>query len=219
MAWHTPFDISSVVGWMMTAGARCRSVMGRQVVEWRAASPGLFLREWLARPGTVGAVWPSSSGLARRMAACVPRGGAGLVVELGGGTGAVTAALQARGIASQRLWVVERSPAFAHHLRRRFPTLNVVQGDAARLAERLPRGATVDVIVSSLPLLSLPAAEADAIVAAWRRVLPPGGTLIQFSYALRDRAGVPFEGFVQQGSHLIWYNMPPARVRVYVRGD
>src|SRR3954453_18339342 len=80
------------------------------------SAPWLFAREWLNKPSAVGAVWPSSSQLAKGMAARVPSCGDGLVVELGGGTGAVTQALLERGINPKRLMVIERSPAFVQHL-------------------------------------------------------------------------------------------------------
>jgi len=56
-------------------------------------SPGLFLREWVAQPGIVGAIWPSSHRLAHGMAQHIPIRGDGLVVEIGAGTGVVTQAL------------------------------------------------------------------------------------------------------------------------------
>ena len=97
-----------------------------------ARSPqSLFLRELVAQPGTVGAICASSPRLAARMAALVDAQQPGLVVELGGGTGVITAALLAHGIAPARLVVVEQSAALADHLRRRFPDVCVLQGDAA----------------------------------------------------------------------------------------
>ena len=58
-----------------------------------------FLGRLIARPSQVGAVAPSSPGLARAMAAQIDAASEGPVLELGPGTGVVTAALIARGIA------------------------------------------------------------------------------------------------------------------------
>ena len=55
-----------------------------------------FLAAALRRPGTVGAVVPSSTRLAEVLAAVVPRAGAPVVVELGPGTGAVSAVIRRR---------------------------------------------------------------------------------------------------------------------------
>lgn len=50
----------------------------------------LFLRRWLANPGKVGAVLPSSAALGRLVARNVARRPDQWVVELGAGTGTVT---------------------------------------------------------------------------------------------------------------------------------
>lgn len=181
------------------------------------ASPSLFLRELAARPKAVGAIWPSSRQLADRMAAAVPIRGDGLVVELGAGTGSVTQALLDRGISADRLWVVERSPAFVQHLRYRFPGLTVVKGDASDLETLLPANRVVDTIVSSLPLRSLPADVVTDILTQCRQCLPADSRLVQFTYALWGRDTGVFDGFVEDDSRCVWLNLPPARVRVFKR--
>ena len=177
-------------------------------------APSLFLREWMHHPAAIGAVWPSSTRLAHRMAACVPRSGDGLVVELGAGTGAVTQALLDSGIAAHRLVVVERSARFVGYLRRRFPGVTVLHGDALRLAALLPAGSKVDAIVSSLPLRSLAQTDARTIVAQWQQVLRLGGRAIQFTYDLRGSLRHRPAGLRHRGSHLVWANLPPARIFV-----
>jgi len=178
-------------------------------------APWLFAQEWLNQPAAVGAVWPSSDRLARRMAAHVPVVGRGLVVELGGGTGAVTQALLGRAIAPERLLVIERSPAFVHHLQQRFPAVAVLQGDATELVNLLPAGVPIDAIVSSLPLRSLPTDDRSAILAQWRRVLSGCGIAVQFTYDLRGMDRGLMQGFVECASDIIWVNLPPARVQAF----
>ena len=75
--------------------ARMRRAVRRVVTQ---SPQSLFLRELMVRPGMMGAVCASSPRLAARMAALVDPALGGLVVELGGGTGAITAALLARGL-------------------------------------------------------------------------------------------------------------------------
>ena len=55
-----------------------------------------FLRAWLRNPAQVGAVWPSSPRLSAKLARIAPGHGAPVVVELGPGTGAVTAQVARR---------------------------------------------------------------------------------------------------------------------------
>jgi len=151
------------------------------------------------------------------MAKCTSTSGAGLVVELGAGTGVVTHALLDRGIPASRLRVVECSAVFARHLRQRYPRVNVIEGDAAVLWSLLQENALVTTIVSSLPLRSLSNETVAAIVEQWRKVLPLGGRVVQFTYALTGKTTEPLHGFIECESRIIWGNLPPARVTVFIR--
>ena len=77
-----------------------------------------FIRSWLENPKLAGAIAPSGRFLARAMAYCVDPALAGPIVELGPGTGPVTQALLARGVAPERLVLVEYEPDFCGLLAR-----------------------------------------------------------------------------------------------------
>src|SRR5271163_2108119 len=97
------------------------------------AGTALFLKRWLRRPLAIGAVVPSGRLLAQAMAQATKaalEGRTGHVVELGAGTGEVTKALLAAGIAPERLVLIERDPELAIFLRRRFPGPRIIEGDA-----------------------------------------------------------------------------------------
>lgn len=183
-----------------------------------AASLALFTREIWANPRAMGAACPSTPSLASRMAARVPLDRDGLVVELGGGTGAVTAALLKHGVPPWKLVVVERSPILTDHLRRRFPQLRIIQGDAAQLSHLLGRRPLrINSIVSSLPLRSLHPATTRAISHQFETLLESDGLLVQFTYDLRGtRARLP-SCFRRVSSKIVWGNLPPARVEVFER--
>jgi phospholipid N-methyltransferase len=166
----------------------------------------------------MGAAVPSSAKLARAMAAQIPLMQDGLVVEIGAGTGVVTAALLQRGIAPENLIVVERAPALVTHLRQHFPRLRVIEGDAGHLKVLL--GADfhrVKAIVSGLPLRSLPRPVVESIIRQYDKILENGGLLIQFTYDLLNRAkSIGMEKhFVRVATIIIWKNIPPARVEVF----
>ena len=183
-----------------------------------AASLALFTREIWANPRAMGAACPSAPALASGMAARVPLERDGLVVELGGGTGAVTAALLKHGVPPWKLVVVERSPTLTHHLRQRFPQLRVIQGDAAQLSHLLghPRP-RLNSVVSSLPLRSLHPATTRAIVQQLETLLEPEGRLVQFTYDLRGTRARLLPGFRRLSSRIDWSNLPPARVETFER--
>lgn len=184
-----------------------------------AASLALFTREIWANPRAMGAACPSAPALASCMASRVPLDRDGLVVELGGGTGAVTAALLKRGVPPWKLVVIERSPTLANHLRQRFPQLRVVQGDAAQLAQLLghDRSRGVGGIVSSLPLRSLPPAVTRAVSHQFETLLDAGGLLVQYTYDLRGTHPHLLPHFRRRSSKIVWSNLPPARVEVFER--
>ena len=92
-----------------------------------------FIRSWIEKPLTTGAVTPSGRALARTMAAYIDASRPGPIVELGPGTGPVTEALLGQGIDSSRLVLVEFDPTFCRLLRARYPAATIVQGDAYAL--------------------------------------------------------------------------------------
>lgn len=170
----------------------------------------LFAKECLRAPRSVGAICPSGPALAKAMAARVADGN-GLVVELGAGTGVVTAALLRRGITPARLVVLERSEAMVTLLRRRFPQLTIVHGDAASLSDYLPKGAQVDCIVSSLPFVSIPEEIRTRIISQIKSLLQ-GGSLLQYTYLWAKESCLTRAGLTCVSTTTVWKNMPPARV-------
>lgn len=185
----------------------------------KLADTKLLLQEWLNAPKRIGAVAPSSRRLAEAMACWVPREARGLVVELGAGTGVVTDALLAQGVAEDQLVAVENTPAMAGLLRKRFPRIRVIEGDARSLSQllqpHLTHGDSVAVIVSSLPLRHFSSTDATALARQIRDLLPAEGRWIQFTYHIGN--GKPPRGvaFKVRHSDVVWLNVPPARVMVY----
>ena len=80
-----------------------------------------FIRTWIGKPLSTGAVMPSSKALARTMARYVNPAATGPVIELGPGTGPVTEAMVERGVDPARLILVEFNPDFCRLLRTRYP--------------------------------------------------------------------------------------------------
>ena len=92
-----------------------------------------FIRNWAENPLTTGAVSPSGPDLTRRMASFIERDRPGAVLELGPGTGVVTHAILDRDIATERVIALEYNEDFCRLLRRRYPDMDVVEGDAYSL--------------------------------------------------------------------------------------
>jgi phosphatidylethanolamine/phosphatidyl-N-methylethanolamine N-methyltransferase len=176
-----------------------------------------FIASWLQNPMKVGAVSPSGRALARAVAAEVDPSIPGPIVELGPGTGPVTEALIERGIAPERLILVEYDPEFCTLLRRRFPGATVVQGDAYSLGNTLAGivKEPLAAIASCLPLMTRPLSVRVRLLNAAIRMLRPGAPFVQFTYAMNAPIPSRQRRYRITSSPRIWKNLPPARVWVY----
>ena len=177
-----------------------------------------FIRSWLEKPLAIGAVTPSGRVLARTMARYVDIDTPGPVIELGPGTGPVTEALVARGVAPHRLVLVEFNPSFCRILRSRYPEATVLQGDAyslkRTLGELLEQPAAA--VVSGLPLLTKPLRTRVRLINEAFGLMHRDAAFVQFTYSM---AAPPIpKGLSRvhtEASERIWMNLPPARVWVY----
>ena len=177
-----------------------------------------FLRALIARPKNIGAVAPSSRALGRAIARQIDPKSPGPVLELGPGTGVITAALLERGIAPEQLTLIEYDPEFAAAIAARFQGVHVIQGDAFDLNRTLGARHTERFagIVSGIPLLNFPVPRRRAYIEALAERLAPGAPLVQFSYGMHAPV-VPPAGHSVICAALVWANIPPARVWVYRR--
>jgi phosphatidylethanolamine/phosphatidyl-N-methylethanolamine N-methyltransferase len=181
-----------------------------------------FLSEFLRDPFTVAAVAPSGARLADLITATVPRTGDPVVVELGPGTGAFTAAVQHRLAGRGHHLAVEINERFAGPLATRYPNVDVAVADARRLPELLAeRGHRhADVIVSGLPWAAFAGSQQDDLLAAVTDTLAPDGAFTTFAYTLarwapparRLRASLTTRFDEVIISRTVWANMPPAFV-------
>ena len=183
------------------------------------ADSSLFLREWLANPQRTGSVAPSSPQLGAAMARWLPRDSESYVLELGPGTGAVTDALLKHGLREDRLIAIEHNPTLAKRLQKKYPQAHIIAGDAwemdtllARLPQPIP---AVGAVMSSLPLLNFPEAQAAVLAKKIRAVLEPRGRLVQYSYHIIKDRSRGADDFRLIASKIVWWNLPPARVHVF----
>lgn len=186
------------------------------------ANPLPMLRSWSRDPLAVGLPIASSYWTARRLAetalaAAVTE--AGLVLELGAGTGAVTQALIEAGCSVDQLVIVEQDEELCRHLRGRFPGLQVIRGDALDLGRVLEalRPACLRVVLSGLPMRAVPSKMAAGCYLDALRLMPAnGGAIIQYTYGFRPpvdpRVARDLEAeFVGRE----WRNFPPVGIWRY----
>lgn len=207
LSWPTDNDLKNA----MTAAPRRLAPLRRNLG---------FLRRWLQNPKAVGAVVPSGRSLASAMVAGIDLQAPGAVVELGGGTGNITAALLDSGVPIEDIAVVERDPGFAEEIARRFPDVRVLLGDAAELRQLLRSAGVgpVKAVISSLPLLSIPERVCLRIISEAVAALNDEGVLVQFTYGPASPVSRRIATRLElQAERIGWVvdNIPPASVWRY----
>jgi len=184
----------------------------------RAGSDALrFLRAWAAAPLVTGAQLPSGRQLARAMAAAVDPAIPGVVVELGPGTGIITGALIARGVAADRLVLVEANPAFCTLLAARYPGAQLMAGDAYQAPRALKAAGVgpVAAIVSGLPLRTQKPRRRQCLLLECLKLAAPGAPFVQFTYFYNSLIPVSDAVIASDVSPVLWRNLWPARVWRY----
>lgn len=179
-----------------------------------------FLSSAVRSPSVIGAVAPSGTALSDLLASVAPAEGAPTVVELGPGTGVVSAALRRRLPAGARHVAVEIDSGMVEHLRRTRPWLEVVQGDALDL-QKLLADVGIDranAVVSGLPWTLFGHDAQVGIIDQVTRVLGPAAPFTTFAYSHVTRLPTQrrFRGVLEQSfgevrvTPTVWRNLPPA---------
>lgn len=185
-----------------------------------------FIGQWLKNPRQTASVTPSSPELAAAMLAELPANSS-RVIELGGGTGALTRALVEHGIAGKQLLVLELNERLLVHLRLQFPNELLVHGDASELAHLATKAGFLgdglaDAVVSGLGLLSMERSAATRILQDAFACLRPDGRFIQFTYGPVSpvmESVLTSIGLSMRRGEFVLRNVPPATVWVYQRSQ
>lgn len=151
-----------------------------------------YLREYV-KDRDVGALYPSSRFLVRRIIRCLDRPRIKTLVELGPGPGIATRPILDALREDARYIAIEKNPAFLTALRTSTPDprLQAVEGDALDLGTILSSRGVVsaDAVIASIPFSFLTAEERARLVAGVHSILTEGGDFIvfhQFSPLMRS---------------------------------
>ena len=171
----------------------------------------LFLKETLRRPAEVVAIAPSSAATARKMTAGV-EDTTGPIVEIGPGTGVFTKAILDRGVAPERLTLLEMNANFCEALRKRFPGVTVLNRPAQEIQQIGLRG--IGAVVSGVPVLARPQIQREVVGRAFE-VMAPEGLFTQITYSPRSPISPEMRaelGLTSRHRGMVWGNLPPAHV-------
>lgn len=179
----------------------------------------LFARQFLRHPMQVASLVPSSRFLMRRIVSAAAVDRAGLVVELGPGTGGTTRALLDALPAHGRLLAIELN-ADLHRAVSSIPDERLIahQGNACDLPEILSDYGLgeADAVVSGIPFSTISRSVGERIVTAIADVLAADGCFV--AYQARGRVAElcrPHLGIPRV--HTEFLNLPPMRVFHWAR--
>ena len=174
-----------------------------------------FFRGFLRNPGQVGSVIPSSRFMERRIIEFSELERAGVVVELGPGTGGTTRALLAAMPPDARLLAIDLEPRFTDIVGGfGDPRLIAHTGSAADLPAILDEHglAAPDAVVSGIPFSTMPRAVGEATLKAVAESLAPGGVFVAYQFrAAVARMAEPVFGPPSR-SETVVLNIPPMKI-------
>jgi phosphatidylethanolamine/phosphatidyl-N-methylethanolamine N-methyltransferase len=181
-----------------------------------AADATIFFGLWLQKPLRIAAANPSGPRLADALARCADLERPGPVLELGAGTGSLTRGLIRAGCPPTRILALEREPRLVAVLRRDFPAITVIDGDATRIGEYLAgRVEKLATVMSSLPIKWFPLEAQRAIVKPCLDLLGPGGRFLQITNAFSSPLPIDALGIAGREISRVWLNLLPAQIWSY----
>jgi len=193
-------------------------------------SSGLFFSESLQSFKVTASLFPSSRHLASALLRTIDFARCTRIVELGSGTGPITAEILKKMRPDAVLYAIDVNPAFVAHVSKKFADARLVPlvGRAEDLGQIMgglgvPK---VDAIISSLGLSMMDDAQRRAIVGQAAMCLQSSGLMSQYQYLHAggdpnwlSNVGLLFsaERFLKQyfgsvDSERVLLNLPPARV-------
>ncbi|MBO3758741.1 methyltransferase domain-containing protein [Ciceribacter sp. L1K23] len=179
-----------------------------------------FFKGMMQGPKQVGAIVPTSSVTARKMASVIDTRSGLPVLELGPGTGVITKAILAKGIKPENLVSIEYSADFYQHLVDSYPGVNFIHGDAFDLEKTLGtrHDQMFDSVISAVPLLSFPMPRRVELLESLLDRIPAGRPVVQITYGPVSPVVAKPGSYHIQHFDFIVRNIPPAQLWIYRRG-
>ncbi len=179
----------------------------------------LMMKAFFTQGKRIASVAPSSRFMARKILDGIDWKKTRTIVELGAGTGPITAEMVKAAPSDAKLVVIELDPTLCGRLRDRFrdaKNVDVILGDATKFGELLAeRGIPkVDHVLSGLPLPSFPAAARDAILEVSARTITDGGTFRQLTVMPMIYYKLYRRYFEDVRFRFVPFNFPPGGVYV-----
>jgi phosphatidylethanolamine/phosphatidyl-N-methylethanolamine N-methyltransferase len=178
-----------------------------------------FFKGWMSGPKFVGTPFPTSRYTGQAMARVIRHGSGLPVLEVGPGTGVITAAILEAGTPADQLYAVEYSEHFVDGLRADFPEANILHGDAFDMDKVLgqQKNLKFDCVISAIPLLNFPLAQRVSYLEDMLNRIPAGRPVVQVTYGPLSPVPAGLGSFQVRHHDFVLRNIPPAQLWIYSR--
>lgn len=175
-----------------------------------------FLKQYITKPRTVGAILPSSKYLAKRMIENIDFKSASCIVEYGPGTGAFSEKMIKRRRKETIMLLFESNIEFYNLLKEKYndePNVYIIDDSAEYVGKYLEKYDIpyIDYIVSGLPFASLPNDVSSDILKQTKKYLKEDGKFITFQYTLLKKDFIE-QYFNEVNIKREFRNVPPAYI-------
>jgi len=184
--------------------------------EWVKIEILSFIKQYIIKPRTVGAILPSSKYLANRMIQEIDFKDARYIVEYGSGTGVFTEKIVKRIKKDTKVLLFESNKEFCDLLKEKYedePNIYIINDSAEYIGEYMRKYDIpwIDYIVSGLPFASLPNEVSSNILKETQKYLNEDGKFITFQYTLLKKDFIK-KYFNKISIKMEVRNVPPAYV-------
>lgn len=175
-----------------------------------------FIKEYITKPRTVGAIWPSSKYLAAGMVRDIDFDTACCIVEYGPGTGVFTDKIIKARKPDTLVLLLEKNTEFCRLLQEKYKdetNLFILNDSAENIGEYLSQHGILqaDYVISGLPFASLPQEVSQRILEQTQKHLKQEGRFITFQYTLLKKDFIG-QFFGDISIKRVLRNIPPAYV-------
>ncbi|WP_315118265.1 rRNA adenine N-6-methyltransferase family protein [uncultured Clostridium sp.] len=175
-----------------------------------------FVKQYITKTRTVGAILPSSKYLANKMIENIDFNCASYIVEYGPGTGVFTEKMIKKRKRDTIILLFESNKEFCNLLKEKYknePNLYIINDSAEYIEKYIIRYDIpwIDYIVSGLPFASLPHNVSSNILKQTQNHLKEDGKFITFQYTLLKKDFIG-QYFKEVGIKREVRNIPPAYV-------
>lgn len=175
-----------------------------------------FIKQYITKPRTVGAILPSSKYLASQMIKNIDFNSASYIVEYGPGTGVFSEKIIKKRKRHTIILLFESNKEFYDLLKEKYkyePNLYIINDSAEYIGKYIIRYDIpwIDYIVSGLPFASLPQNVSSNILKQTKKYLKKDGKFITFQYTLLKKDFIG-QYFNEVNIKRELRNVPPAYV-------